>query len=159
MRVAPRIMHRLVAVPASLVPSLRREDKATLDEAVTMILPASSRRLGVLNDGNTQGSARQYPLERISAPTLLISATDDLYRTLPNARLAASLIPHAKLIEFSTGGHLLLGHANEVWREVAEFLEHAGKKQYTPRVKLILLLGVGQMRGALKPDELLPRRL
>ena len=131
MRVAPRIMHGLVAVPSSLVPLLRTEDKARLDEAVRMILPASSRRLGMLNDGNTQGSARQYPLERIGAPTLLISATDDLYRTLPNARLAARLIPHAKLIEFSTGGHLLLGHANEVWREVAGFVEHAGKEQYT----------------------------
>jgi 2-hydroxy-6-oxonona-2,4-dienedioate hydrolase len=96
-----------------------------------MILPASSRRLGMLNDGNTQGSSLQYPLERIGAPTLLISATDDLYRTLPNARLAARLIPRAKLIEFSTGGHLLLGHADEVWREVAGFLEHSGKEQYT----------------------------
>jgi pimeloyl-ACP methyl ester carboxylesterase len=131
MRVAPRIMHRLVAVPSSLVPLLRTEDKARLDEAVRMILPAGSRRLGVLNEGNTQGSARQYPLERISAPTLLISAADDLYRTLPNARHAASLIPHARLIEFATGGHLLLGHENEVWPEVAGFLEHAGTKQYT----------------------------
>ena len=124
-------MHRLVAVPSSLVPLLRTEDKARLDEAVRLILPASSRRLGVLNEGNAQGSARQYPLEQIGAPTLLISAADDLYKTLPNARQAASLIPHAKLIEFSTGGHLLLGHENEVWREVAGFLEHAGKEQYT----------------------------
>lgn len=131
MRVAPRIMHRLVAVPSSLVPLLRTEDKARLDEAVRMILPAGSRRLGVLNEGNAQGSARQYPLERISAPTLLMSAADDLYRTLPNARHAASLIPHARLIEFATGGHLLLGHEHEVWPEVAGFLEHAGTKQYT----------------------------
>ena len=131
MRVAPRIMHRLVAVPSSLVPLLRTEDKTRLDEAVRMILPAGSRRLGVLNEGNTQGSARQYPLERITAPTLLISAADDLYRTLPNARHAASLIPHARVIEFATGGHLLLGHENEVWPQVAGFLEHAGTKQYT----------------------------
>jgi pimeloyl-ACP methyl ester carboxylesterase len=130
-RLAPRIVHRLVAVPSSLVPSLRAEDKARLVDAVRMILPASSRRLGVLNEGNAQGSARQYPLERISAPTLLISAADDLYKTLPNARHAARLIPHARLIEFATGGHLLLAHENEVWREVAGFLEHAAKERYT----------------------------
>jgi 2-hydroxy-6-oxonona-2,4-dienedioate hydrolase len=124
MRVAPTIMHRLVAVPPSLVRSLRREDRARLDEAVRMILPVSSRRLGVLNEGKTQGSARQYPLERISVPTLLISAADDLYRTLPNAREAATLIPHARLIDFATGGHLLLGRANEVWPAVATFLQH-----------------------------------
>ena len=131
MRLAPRIMHSLVAVPSSLVPLLRAEDKARLDEAVRMILPASSRRLGVLNEGDAHGSAQQYPLERISAPTLLISAADDLYKTLPNARHAASLIPHAKLIEFSTGGHLLLGHEHEVWRDVAGFLEHAANERYT----------------------------
>jgi len=116
-------MHRLVAVPASLVSSLRTEDRARLDEAVRMILPVSARRLGVLNEGKTQGSARQYPLERINVPTLLISAADDLYRTLSVARHAASVIPRAKLIEFPTGGHLLLGRANEVWPTVASFLQ------------------------------------
>jgi pimeloyl-ACP methyl ester carboxylesterase len=120
----PTIVHRLVAVSPSLVRSLRREDRARLDEAVRMILPVSSRRLGVLNEGKTQGSARQYPLGRISVPTLLISAADDLYRTLPNAREAATLIPHARLIDFATGGHLLLGRANEVWPAVATFLQH-----------------------------------
>jgi pimeloyl-ACP methyl ester carboxylesterase len=122
MRLAPGIMHRLVAVPASLVSSLSTEDKERLDEAVKMILPVSSRRLGLLNDGTTQGSARQYALDRISVPTMLISASDDLYRTLPNARHAASLIPDATLNEFPTGGHLLLGHDHEVWRTVATFI-------------------------------------
>jgi pimeloyl-ACP methyl ester carboxylesterase len=122
MRIAPGIMLRLVAVPASLVPSLPPEDKARLDEAVKMILPVSSRRFGVLNEGKTQGSARQYALERISVPTLFISAADDLYRTLPNAKHAAKLIPHAKLIEFPTGGHLLLGRGHEVWPAVATFI-------------------------------------
>jgi 2-hydroxy-6-oxonona-2,4-dienedioate hydrolase len=89
-----------------------------------MILPVSSRRLGVLNEGKTQGSARQYPLERIGVPTLVVSAADDLYRTLPNAREAATRIPHARLIDFATGGHLLLGRANELWPAVATFLQH-----------------------------------
>lgn len=129
MRVAPTIMHRLVAVPASLVRSLRREDMARLNEAVRMILPVSSRRLGGPNEGKTQGSARQYPLDRISVPTLLISAADDLYRTLPNAREAAKIIPHARLIDFATGGHLLLGRANEVWPAVATFLHREGHDQ------------------------------
>jgi hypothetical protein len=69
----------------ALIPSLAPDDKARLDEAIRMILPVSSRRLGVLNEGNTQGSGCQYPLERITTPTLLISAADDLYKTLPVA--------------------------------------------------------------------------
>ena len=125
MRLAPKVMHYLVAVPPALVATLPTDDKARLDEAIRMILPVRPRRLGVLNEGKTQGLGRQFPLERISIPTLLISAADDLYKTLPVARHAASVIPHARLIEFATGGHLLLGHEQEVWRTVATFLEHA----------------------------------
>jgi pimeloyl-ACP methyl ester carboxylesterase len=125
MRVAPKVMQYLVAVPPSLVATLPTDDKVRLDEAIRMILPVTPRRLGVLNEGKTQGSARQYPLERISVPTLLISAADDLYKTLRVAQHAASVIPHARLIEFATGGHLLLGHEQEVWRTVATFLQHA----------------------------------
>jgi pimeloyl-ACP methyl ester carboxylesterase len=125
MRLAPKVMHYLVAVPPAMVATLPTNDKARLDDAIRMILPVRPRRLGVLNEGKTQGLGRQFPLERISIPTLLISAADDLYKTLPVARHAASVIPHARLIEFATGGHLLLGHEQEVWRTVATFLEHA----------------------------------
>ena len=82
MRLAPKIMHHLVAVPRSLVATLPTVDNARLAEAVRMILPVTWRRLGVLNDGKTQESAHGYPLERIRTPTLLISAADDLYKTL-----------------------------------------------------------------------------
>jgi 2-hydroxy-6-oxonona-2,4-dienedioate hydrolase len=122
MRLAPRVMYTLVGVPASLVPSLPPEEKAQLDETITNILPASRRRLGVLNEGSTQGAGIQYPLERVTVPTLLISAADDLYKTLPVARHAAGIIPNAKLIEFETGGHLLLRRGNEVWPVVAAFI-------------------------------------
>lgn len=125
MRVAPRAMCSLVAVPASLVPSLPPQEKAKLDEAISSILPVTPRRLGVLNEGVTQGSAVQYPLQQIAAPTLLISAADDLYDTLPVARHAAGIIPGARLMELPTGGHLLLNRGNEVWPEVAAFLNAA----------------------------------
>jgi len=122
MRIAPRIMYRLVAVPSSLIPSLTFDEKAKLDEAIDLILPVTARRLGVLNEGKTQGSTTEYSLTHVAAPTLLISAADDLYRTLPVARHAATVIPHSRLIELRTGGHLLLGRGKEVWPAVAAFL-------------------------------------
>lgn len=121
-RIAPRIVYRLVAVPAALVRSLPFDEQAKLNEAIDLMLPVTARRLGVLNEGTTQGSAREYPLVQVAAPTLLISAADDLYKTLLTARHAATLIPHSRLIEFATGGHLLLGRAQEVWPAVAVFL-------------------------------------
>jgi pimeloyl-ACP methyl ester carboxylesterase len=122
MKVAPKFMYTLVAVPSSLVPTLSLEDREALNLAIKSILPVSPRRLGVLNEGNTQGTQIQYPLEKVTTPTLFISAADDLYRTLPVARHAVRVIPNAKLIEFPTGGHLLLGRGEEIWPAVAEFL-------------------------------------
>ncbi len=124
MHVARNSLYRMVAVPPSLVPSLSTSDRAQLNEAVARILPVTSRRQGILNDAKTQESARQYDLARVSAPTLLFSAEDDLYNTRVNARIAAHLIPHATLVEFKSGGHLLLGHAREVWPLVAKLIRN-----------------------------------
>jgi 2-hydroxy-6-oxonona-2,4-dienedioate hydrolase len=124
MKLAPKLMYTLVAVPSSLVPTLSPEDRADLDKSITNILPVSPRRLGVLNEGNTQGTQIQYPLDQVTTPTLFISTADDLYKTLPVAQYAARIISNAKLIEFPTGGHLLLGRGNEIWPAVADFLRH-----------------------------------
>lgn len=126
MKLAPTFTYSLVAVPASLVPSLSPEARAELNESIKSILPVRPRRLGVLNEGNTQGTQTQYPLEQVTTPTLFISAADDLYKTLPVARKAARIIPGAELIEFPTGGHLLLDRGDAIWPAVADFLnDHA----------------------------------
>jgi 2-hydroxy-6-oxonona-2,4-dienedioate hydrolase len=124
MKLAPKFMYTIVAVPASIVPTLSPEARAELNETIMYILPVSPRRLGVLNEGNTQGTQMQYPLEQVTTPTFFISAADDLYKTLPVAQHAARIIPNAKLIEFPSGGHLLLGRGNEVWPAVADFLKN-----------------------------------
>jgi 2-hydroxy-6-oxonona-2,4-dienedioate hydrolase len=126
MKIAPKFTYSIVAVPSSLVPTLAPEARAELNEAVQSILPVRPRRLGVLNEGNTQGTQIQYPLEQVTTPTLFISAADDLYNTLPVAQKASRTIPNAKLIEFPTGGHLLLGRGDEIWPAVADFLKDNG---------------------------------
>ena len=122
MKVAPSTMLKIVAVPASLVPTLQPQDRAQLDATIAKIFPVSQRRLGLLNDAHNQMSSEAFALERISTPTLLISAEDDLYKTLPNAQIAAARIPNARLIAFETGGHLLLGRGSQVWPAIAEFI-------------------------------------
>jgi pimeloyl-ACP methyl ester carboxylesterase len=122
MKVWPSTMWRLVAVPSSLVPSLAAADRKTLDEAISMMLPITLRRKGILYDAGNQKREQPYPLDRIEAPTLMITAQDDLYETLPNARAAQSKIPGSRLIFFESGGHLLLGHDAEVSSAVADFI-------------------------------------
>jgi hypothetical protein len=99
MKGAPRIMYGLVGVPASHIPSLPREDRAALEEAVAGALPPGSR---------------------IAAPTLLVSAADDLYHTLPVVRHLDGLVPAAGPIAF--GRHILLGRGHEVWPAVGNFI-------------------------------------
>jgi 2-hydroxy-6-oxonona-2,4-dienedioate hydrolase len=124
MKLSPNTMYKVAAVPPSLVKKLSGEDRATLDEGVRMILPVSLRSKGIMNDASTQsGTEPIYPLERITAATMLLSAEDDLYRTLPVARKMAERIPNSQLVEFPTGGHFLIGRAEEVWPRVAAFLE------------------------------------
>jgi 2-hydroxy-6-oxonona-2,4-dienedioate hydrolase len=123
MKVSPNTMYKVAAVPPSLVETLAEADRAIVDEGVRMILPVSMRSKGIRNDANSQsGSEPMYPLERVTTPTLLLSAEDDLYRTLPVARQMAKRIPGARLIEFKTGGHFLAGHAMEIWPQVVAFL-------------------------------------
>src|ERR1041385_7467419 len=71
------------------------------DSCVTLSIHASRRSPGRLtrapNEIMTFGLRRKRTLSP-SVPTLFISAEDDLYGTLANARQAAKLIPNAKLI-------------------------------------------------------------
>jgi pimeloyl-ACP methyl ester carboxylesterase len=142
MKVAPNTMYQVAAVPPALVPTLSKQDRAILDEGIRMILPVSRRREGMMNDARTQsGTEPIYPLEQIVAPTFLVSAEDDLYRTLPVARSMTARIPNARLLEFRTGGHFLVGHAREVWPRVADFLEEQAAAEKARRRELPMAVG------------------
>ncbi|HET9832165.1 MAG TPA: hypothetical protein VFP91_10660, partial [Vicinamibacterales bacterium] len=77
---------------------------------------------GLLNDAAVISSLRRYDLERISVPTLAISVADDLYGTFDGARYTAEHVPRARFISYPTGGHLCVGHQDEVASEIAAFL-------------------------------------
>jgi pimeloyl-ACP methyl ester carboxylesterase len=122
----PRTTSKIVAVPYALVKTLGTEEKAAYDETVQMLLPISARRQGLLMDARNQaGGEASYAIERISVPTLLVSADDDLYGTMKVARVAAERIPGAELLAFPTGGHLLMGREAETWPRVSEFIRRA----------------------------------
>jgi predicted alpha/beta hydrolase family esterase len=67
----------------------------------------------------------RYPLEKIAAPTLVVSVADDLYGTFESARYTASQIRGARFIGYERGGHVLLGHHRAVLDELGSFLSDA----------------------------------
>src|SRR5262249_45746348 len=97
---APRIARRtltraILATPPSVVEHASGEERARAEGVLTYILPVRARRLGLLNDASVVSSLPRYELERIAAPTLIMSFADDLFGTYDGARYSAEHIPHA----------------------------------------------------------------
>jgi 2-hydroxy-6-oxonona-2,4-dienedioate hydrolase len=123
-RLAPDSLTRVIlATDPTLVASASREEQAYVAMMMEHILPVSSRRIGLLNEAKVMSSLERYALERITAPTLAISAQDDFYETYESARYTAAQIPRARFLGYPTGGHLLVGHQQEVMAEITRFLK------------------------------------
>ena len=84
------------------------------------IIPLSARVRGIAVDSSIEISP--WPLECIRVPTLIVSAEDDLFRTLPGARFTAGHIAGAELHVLESGGHLMVGQGPKVRKRVQDFL-------------------------------------
>jgi pimeloyl-ACP methyl ester carboxylesterase len=122
-RVAPRTMIRsILATPPEVVDAAGSEEERRMAEMLEHILPISARRVGLLNDALVTSTLERYDLERITAPTLVVTARDDLYGTYDTGKYTADHIANARFVAFDEGGHMLAGHWREVDDEVAAFL-------------------------------------
>ncbi len=118
---APSVLVRFVGVPPELLANASRDDRDFVTSLIKNIKPPSLRFAGINID--SAPGLHALPLERIAAPTLIVSALDDGFKTAPAARYAAERIPGAKLVLFDTGGHLLVGYGREVRTMVRAFLD------------------------------------
>lgn len=119
-RLAPSVLIRFLGVRPELVAAAPEAERDKVMRIVRAIEPLSLRFAGINIDSTPD--LHRLPLERIAAPTLVISARDDLFNTLPAAEFAASAIPNASLHVFDTGGHLLVGHGQETREAIRAFL-------------------------------------
>jgi pimeloyl-ACP methyl ester carboxylesterase len=102
---------------------LTDEMTADIRQAALSVLPSSRRANGMVFDtylGNHE--INNYPLDQVRTPTLVISAIDDPAALHENACTLAERIPNARLVAISDGGHLMLGHTEEVKYEITQFL-------------------------------------
>lgn len=117
------VIRAMLATPPAVAANAGANEQARIDEVLAHTLPVSPRRLGLINDMQVTASLQRYELERIAVPTLAISLQDDLYGTLAGARYTVEHIPRARLIEYSSGGHLWVGHQKDVVAEIVTFLK------------------------------------
>ncbi len=119
----PTVMRAILATPPAVVERASAAEQARVAEVVNHILPVSPRRTGLLNDAAVTSALQRYALERIAVRTLVISAADDLFGTVDGARYTAEHVPEARFIGYPSGGHLLVGHQEDVTLRIAGFLK------------------------------------
>jgi len=119
-KIAPSILIRFIGVQPQLLAASPQVEQNRVMQIVRSIEPLSRRFPGINIDSNPD--LPRPSLEHITVPTLIVSARDDLFNTLPAAEFAASTIPNAKLVVYETGGHLLVGRQQEVRAVVSDFL-------------------------------------
>ncbi len=130
LRLAGDRLVRCLGVPPSLLTRATGSERARVHAMMRSVLPVAARHRGLKNDARTR--LAPLPLERIKAPTLIITARDDLIDTLPAARLMAGGIPGARLIVLESGGHLLVGWQAEVAALVETFVAETAGRQCGP---------------------------
>jgi pimeloyl-ACP methyl ester carboxylesterase len=102
------------------------EHEASIDEVIATVLPVKPRADGALFDLFVSNPAvNDIPLEEVSVPVLVIGAIDDPHSLFGNTKALADRIPNSELATIEDGGHMMLGHDEEVRAAIGEFLaEH-----------------------------------
>jgi pimeloyl-ACP methyl ester carboxylesterase len=120
------VVKRVLGTPPRIVAGASKDEQARVARLMQIIQPISSRARGILNDSRLSASLTRFDLDKIVAPTLIMSARDDGYGTFTGADYTARHIPGARFIGFETGGHLAVGHQSELLDETVRLLDSAG---------------------------------
>jgi len=121
----PTLIRSVLGTPPELLESASAEERRHVANMLDFVLPVSERRLGLLNEAEVTTTLQRFALARIRAPTLIISAEDDLYGTFERGRYTATQIPGATFVGYPSGGHLLVGREAETTAEMVGLLQRA----------------------------------
>ena len=116
----------LLATEPALVRNASDDERRRVDRILEEILPVSLRTRGMLNDAKLAGHPAAVDFTKITVPTLVISVEDDRFGTAATARDIAAAVPGSRLLIYPSGGHVWVGHDQDVWSEVAHFLQEPG---------------------------------
>jgi len=94
---------------------------------VKTIQPISERRTGAILDGertnpDMEKHFDQYPIESLKMPTLILHAKDDSVASFEKTRLAVPRFPDCTFVAFEDGGHMMVGHGQEIDEALDHFL-------------------------------------
>jgi len=126
-KTARPVLESIFDVTPELRSRMSDEERVFLAGMVDLFQPVTQRLDGVRNEGAAIDPAAQYDLPAITAPTLIIHSRDDGLNPFETAEGLAREIASAELVPLESGGHLMLGHHDDVQARVNGFLRaHTG---------------------------------
>ena len=129
LQLAPdQVLRHVLATPPQQFHAASAAERARVTALAERVLPVSARAAGLRDDTRLGKRLGPYPLESMRAPTLVISARDDGFGTYAAAQYTASRIPGARFIGYERGGHLLLGHDDEVRAAIVELVQRSAAR-------------------------------
>jgi pimeloyl-ACP methyl ester carboxylesterase len=119
------LIKTVLGTPPHVVSNASLQEQARVDRILQNIQPIGPRALGIRNDARIARSLSRFNLEKIAVPTLVVSVRDDLYGSYASAQYTARHIPGARFVGYDSGGHLWIGHADEVIAEILSLIASA----------------------------------
>ncbi len=117
-----QLMGTVLATPPGLLDTASQAEQARVNAMIDNILPISARIAGLRSDTSASKTIAPSRLDLVTVPTLIISARDDRYGTYASAEYTASQIAGAQFMGFETGGHVWVGHNDEVMDAIAALI-------------------------------------
>jgi pimeloyl-ACP methyl ester carboxylesterase len=117
-----QMIRTLLATDPALLETVPAEERFRAQTILDQIFPIDRKIDGLRTDGFWAGTPSPTAYERIAVPTLILSCEDDLFGTAATARLLAERIAGSELSVYPTGGHIWLGHDDDIADRMAAFI-------------------------------------
>lgn len=127
---APQAVFQGNGVSRALLAKIKpdREKMRLLDALYRTTFPSTLRRAGMINDMQQMTALSSYPVEQITAPTLVIHAVNDPILPFEMGEFSAHAIPNAQFLRMEDGGHFTcVTHREETVPNLQEFLNRYGR--------------------------------
>lgn len=117
-----QVVKYVLATPPEQVKNASPEERVRINAILDHILPVSERAAGLRSDSVMGRTLGPSDLEKVRAPTLIVSVRDDGFGTYASAAYTASQIKGARFVGFEHGGHVWVGHNDAVIQEIVKLI-------------------------------------
>lgn len=122
MKISPDAINSMFGATPEIMENSSDVEKTLLEDVSKLFLPVSQRFAGWRNDGKQISLLEDMPIESIQVPTLVISAKDDTIAPSSWSSYFSGRVSQSMFVEYETGGHMLVGHIEDVRKICQEFI-------------------------------------